>query len=192
MHFTDEHPKTARFFNTVAEQEDELGCSRQNEPMQARGKQTQTQPHGKATRDATNDSTETSAILPRDEPRSQDRDETVKRKSYPAKKVMSLGKHGSRQNLGGWTESMFAATAGRLQSLSGLCTDEGLWAVCLNRGLMNSPLGSLLRLNGLLLPRLRLIPHGLWLGGSEEVGRCGAGVIDVGLVNWRLTDRSEM
>lgn len=57
---------------------------------------------------------------------------------------------------------------------------------------MNSPLGSLLRLNGLLLPRLHLIPHGLWLGGSEEVGRCGAGVIDVGLVNWRLTDRSEM
>lgn len=87
---------------------------------------------------------------------------------------------------------MFAATAGRLQSLSGLCTDEGLWAVSLNRGLMNSPLGSLLRLNGLLLPRLHLIPHGLWLGGSEEVGRCGAGVIDVGLVNWRLTDRSEM
>lgn len=87
---------------------------------------------------------------------------------------------------------MFAATAGRLQSLSGLCTDEGLWAVSLNRGLMNSPLGSLLRLDGLLLPRLRLIPHGLWLGGSEEVGHCGAGVIDVGLVNWRLTDRSEM
>lgn len=58
MHFTDKHPKTARFFNTVAEQEDELGCSRQNEPMQARGKQTQTQPYGKATRDATNDSTE--------------------------------------------------------------------------------------------------------------------------------------
>lgn len=109
MHFTDEHPKTARIFNTFAEQEDELGCSRQNEPMQARGKQTQTQPHGKATRDATNDSTETSAILPRDEPRSQDRDETIKRKSYPAKKIMSL-----------W-QTRFTAKSGRMDRIDVRC-----------------------------------------------------------------------